>query len=220
MAGRLKFAQEADGKPGNMIAIIDYGMGNVGSIGNMLSRIGAKAEIVSDPESVSKAAKIILPGVGAFDNAMSRLKELDLIHVLNERVLHDEVPTLGLCLGMHLFCHRSEEGVLPGLGWVDADVRRFDFSGGSPLPIPHMGWNRVATTTKKSVLSDPTEGTRYYFAHSFHAVCGNDDDVIGTADYGYRFHCGFQHGNVTGLQFHPEKSHRFGKQVLTNFSEL
>ncbi len=207
-----------------MISIIDYGMGNVGSIQNMLARIGTKAEIISDPDGVYRADKLILPGVGAFDNAMIRLKQLDLIQPLHERVTHDNVPILGLCLGMHLFCRSSEEGELSGLGWIEADVRRFSFDDAGPasgLPIPHMGWNRVAADAdQSSVLSDPPEGTRFYFAHSYHAVCDHESDVIGTTEYGYRFHSGFQRDNVIGLQFHPEKSHRFGKGVLTRFTEL
>jgi len=204
------------------ISIVDYGMGNVGSIKNMLTRIGATVEIVNEPDGVHQAERLILPGVGSFDHAIAQLKELDLVTVLNQRVAHDGVPILGLCLGMHLFCRGSEEGVLPGLGWIDAEVRRFDLGDQArTLPVPHMGWNRVQPTSEDpSVLADPDEGARYYFAHSYHAVCDHESDVIGTTEYGYRFHSGFKRDNIIGLQFHPEKSHRFGRAVLTKFSEL
>jgi glutamine amidotransferase len=205
-----------------MISILDYGMGNVGSIRNMVAKVGFEAEIISEPDAVARATKLVLPGVGAFDNAMKRLKQLDLIPILHERVTVNRVPILGLCLGMHLFCERSEEGELPGLGWIEADVQRFDFeSAGSPLPIPHMGWNRVDVVGRHpSILDGQPDNSRFYFVHSYAVRCRSEADVIGTSEYGYRFHSAVQKDNVIGLQFHPEKSHRFGKQVLQRFGEL
>lgn len=205
-----------------MISILDYGMGNLGSIRNMAAKVGLEAEIISDPDAVARAEKLIVPGVGAFDHAMSKLKQLDLIPALNDRVLVDKIPILGLCLGMHLFCQGSEEGELPGLGWIDATVHRLSFTGEQArLRVPHMGWNRVEVVgDNPSLLAGQPEGSRFYFVHSYAVRCSSDNDVLGITEYGYPFHSAFRRDNVIGLQFHPEKSHRFGKQVLQAFGQL
>lgn len=203
-----------------MIAILDYGMGNVGSIANMLRKIGAEACITGDAQAIARADKLILPGVGAFDSGMVMLESSGLLEVLRERVLEAEVPILGLCLGMQLFGKGSEEGSRPGLGWIDARSVRFAFEGSqSDLKIPHMGWNHVTVEKPGPLFSDMPADSRFYFVHSYHLVCGDPALVLTTTTYGYPFASGIVKRNITGLQFHPEKSHRFGMQVLRNFAE-
>jgi glutamine amidotransferase len=201
-----------------MINIIDYGMGNLGSVRNMLARVGAESTITSDPDDVAVATKLILPGVGSFDHAMQRLKLLDLLPVLREKVLSEGIPILGLCLGMQLLTNRSEEGELPGLGWIDAQTRRFDVSDG--LPVPHMGWNTVEASAQAGILTDLPEQSRFYFVHSYYVECESEYTVLGTTEYGTRFHSAIGRDNILGLQFHPEKSHRYGQLLLRRFNEL
>lgn len=201
-----------------MITVVNYGMGNVGSIANMLKKIGADTCISADPDVIAKAEKLILPGVGAFDNCMANLERGGLIPVLNECVLARRVPILGLCLGMQLFGHRSEEGRLPGLGWINAETVRFRFdSQNSDLKVPHMGWNRVQIAERSSPLQGMPTETRFYFVHSYHMVCADPSMVMTTTDYGYTFVSGVKHENIVGVQFHPEKSHRFGMELFRNF---
>jgi glutamine amidotransferase len=203
------------------IVIVDYRMGNTGSIINMLKRVGATASCSSQPSDIGRADKLILPGVGAFDHGMSHLRQLGLIEVLTRRVVTDGVPVLGICLGLQLLSKSSEEGTLAGLGWVDARTVRFAFGPGqSGLRIPHMGWNTVTPRRRDSLFRDLDEDHGFYFVHSYHLVCAREEDVLATAHYGYDFACAVQHGNILGTQFHPEKSHRFGKQLLKNFVEL
>jgi glutamine amidotransferase len=201
-----------------MITIVDYGMGNLGSIGNMLKKIGVESQTSSDPEVVARAGKLILPGVGAFDAGMENLERSGLQPVLEERVRAAEVPTLGICLGMQLMTRRSEEGVRPGLGWVDAEALRIVPGDGS-LKVPHMGWNVVQTIGSSPLTEDLPEGSRFYFVHSFHVHCKRPDDILLTTPYGGDLHSAFRHRNVWGVQFHPEKSHRFGMQLLRSFAE-
>jgi glutamine amidotransferase len=203
-----------------MIAIIDYGIGNVGSLRNMLSKIGAPAIVTSDPGTISGAGKIVLPGVGAFDPAMQRLEQLNLLPLLTKRVLEEGVPFLGVCLGMQLLTLGSEEGDLPGLGWIDAQTRRFDVDGASRgLPIPHMGWNSVRSKGRNSILAGQPQDARFYFVHSYFVDCHSDEDVLGTTIYGVRFASVIGRDNIIGVQFHPEKSHRFGMILLRAFAE-
>lgn len=217
-----------------MIVIVDYGMGNLGSILNMLKRIGCpldQARASHDPQEIAAASKLILPGVGAFDSGMARLRELGLVELLNQRVLADRVPVLGVCLGMQLLTKGSEEGSLPGLGWIDGETVRFRFStdpalqaGGTPaqaaLKVPHMGWNTVQLEREGSLLAGMDPDMRFYFVHSYHVVCHQAEDILATTEYGYRFVSVLQRGNVMGAQFHPEKSHKFGMRLLKNFWEL
>jgi imidazole glycerol-phosphate synthase subunit HisH len=201
-----------------VITIVDYGMGNVASIANLLRKIGAEVVISADCETIGKASLLILPGVGSFDEGMRNITRLGLKEVLDSRVLGDEIPTLGICLGMQLMGRRSAEGVLPGLGWIDFDVERFNPRDGSErLKIPHMGWNTIKPVKQSVLLEGLGESSRFYFVHSYHAVCGNSADVLATAHYGDEFTAAFERGNIAGVQFHPEKSHRFGKQLLGNF---
>ena len=202
-----------------MVAIIYYGVGNVGSIKNMLKKIGVESIVTSDKEAIKRADKIILPGVGTFDSAMESLRRLGLVDVIKEKVLREKVPILGICLGMQLLTARSEEGVLEGLGFVNAEVRKFRFSDKS-LRVPHMGWNTV-NIKKKSKMFNGMEHqeNRFYFVHSYYVVCFDEEDVLATTYYGIEFVSSFEKGNIIGCQFHPEKSHKFGMQFLKNFVE-
>lgn len=204
-----------------MIVVIDYGMGNVGSIVNMGRRAGGKFVLSSDPTVIAQAEKLILPGVGAFDNGMMNLQERGLIPVLNESVLQRKTPILGVCLGVQLFTRRSDEGRLPGLGWIAADTRRFAFPPENRrLKIPHMGWNYVEPTKRAPLLDQLPAQPRFYFVHSYHLVCDNPADVLAWTTYGHRFVSAVHCGNIWGTQFHPEKSHKFGLAVLRNFLSL
>jgi len=196
-------------------------MGNLGSVQNMLKRLGASSVRTTDPDEIRQADKIILAGIGGFDGAMERLKELGLVDVLTERVMGGRTPVLGVCLGMQLMAHQSAEGTMGGLGWLDADVERFDFGGDRSLPVPHMGWEEVKAT-RPSPLFDPSAGAdpRFYFSHAYHVVCRNDEDVAATADYGGRFVAAIHRGNLLGTQFHPEKSHVFGMEIYRRFLAL
>jgi glutamine amidotransferase len=205
-----------------MIIILDYGMGNLGSIVNMLKKIGAQAKVATDFNEIRNADKLILPGVGAFDTSMKRLHELGLVEILNEQVIEQKKPVLGLCLGMQLITRGSEEGNQPGLGWVDAETVRFKFDPKEELlKIPHMGWNDVRIQNE-GVLFKGMSGieNRFYFVHSYHVICHCAEDVLTTTHHGYDFVSSLQHGNVMGTQFHPEKSHKFGMRLLKNFVEL
>jgi len=203
-----------------VITILDYGMGNLGSIRNMLNKIGADNEITADPLRLEQAKKIILPGVGAFDTGMRRLRESGLLPILNEQVLHKKIPVLGICLGMQLMTERSEEGTLPGLGWVEAHTVRLNLPVGSKLKVPHMGWNSVKLCKTSPLFKDSEVERKFYFVHSYFVRCRNKDDVLLHTEYCYCFDAAFEVGNVMGVQFHPEKSHRYGMALMKDFSEL
>lgn len=204
-----------------MITIVDYGMGNLGSIRNMLKRVGVPSITTSDPGDLENASKIILPGVGAFGTGMAKLNELNLMPVLNHKVLKDRVPVLGICLGMQIMCKSSEEGAGPGLSWVDAEVKKFCFSAEDNVhKVPHIGWNYVQPKKSHSVIDGFNAKTRFYFVHSYYVKCRNRQDVLASTDYGIEFDSMFAVDNIVGAQFHPEKSHRFGMDLLKKFSEL
>jgi imidazole glycerol-phosphate synthase subunit HisH len=203
-----------------MIVIIDYQMGNLGSILNMLKKIGTDAVISSKVCDIDRAEKLILPGVGAFDNGMKNLKEAGLLGILNEKVIVQKAPILGVCLGMQLLTKRSEEGILPGLGWLDAETVRFRFpSGIIGMRVPHMGWNTIQTERSSPLVSDLDQESRFYFVHSYHLICNQKEDSLALTPYGYDFTSIVQRENVYGTQFHPEKSHRYGMKVLCNFAK-
>lgn len=203
-----------------MIVIIDYGIGNINSILNMLIKIGTEAVVSSDRSVIEKADKLILPGVGAFDYGMSNLKSGGFIELLDSMVVRRKVPVLGICLGMQLMTGKSEEGSLPGLGWIDAETKKFRFDGGIEKKVPHMGWNSVRISRKTDLFPETDEAYRFYFVHSYHVICNNDDDVLATTNYGYDFVSAFQAENIIGVQFHPEKSHKFGMHLLKGFAKL
>jgi glutamine amidotransferase len=203
-----------------MITIVDFGMGNLGSIKNMLARINHKSEITSDLDVIRNADKLILPGVGAFDMAMTNLKNQGLIPVLNKLVLEDKIPILGICLGMQLLSSGSEEGVLEGLNWIGADTIRFQFDNDLNLRIPHMGWNTIRIEQESCLFEDMYEEPRFYFVHSYHVKCRSTDNILTSTDYGINFISSVVRDNIYGVQFHPEKSHKFGMKVLGNYAEL
>jgi len=204
-----------------MITIIDYGMGNLGSVKNMFKKIGEESIISSKKEDIEKATKILLPGVGAFDNAMKNLDDLGLIEIINKKVLVEKTPIMGICLGMQLLTKGSEEGQREGFGFIDAYAKRFDFSSfDNSLPIPHMGWNKVFLQKKSQLLQEGEEReNRFYFVHSFAVNCENREDILTTTNYGYDFVSSFEKNNIIGCQFHPEKSHKFGMKLFKNFVE-
>lgn len=203
-----------------MITIIDYGMGNLGSVQNMFKRIGVQTEISGDTNTIAQATKILLPGVGAFDAAMQKITDSGLIAILNQKALVEKVPVLGICLGMQLLTKGSEEGKFPGLGWVDAQTVKFKFEPDTKLKIPHMGWNQIYPQKQSALLDNLPPEPRFYFVHSYHVQCNNPRDVLATTSFGGDFHSMLQHENIYGAQFHPEKSHKFGMKLLKNFAEL
>lgn len=202
-----------------MITIVDYGMGNVGSVYNMLRKLRAKVQISNDANEIARADKLILPGVGHFDRGMDNLKSTALDTVLSEQVLVNKKPVLGICLGMQMMTRVSEEGSQQGLGWVAADTIKF--SPDNNLKIPHMGWNQVQPSIGAKLFeSDPEEPERFYFVHSYFVRADNPQDVAAYCHYGHDFVASFEVGNIMGVQFHPEKSHLFGMNLFQRFIAL
>jgi len=202
-----------------MITIVDYGLGNLGSIANMLRRIGVSALITRDLAAIASAEKLILPGVGAFDHGMENLDRLGLIEPLTRRVAAG-VPVLGICLGAQLMAVSSEEGRRPGLAWLQAKNVRFDPSKSAPqLKIPHMGWC-ATSPARPSVLFDASTDHKFYFVHSYHFSCPDPGEILATSTYGYEFPAAIGSGMVFGVQFHPEKSHRYGMALLERFAAI
>ncbi len=199
-----------------MVGIIDYGLGNLGSIQNMIKAIGEKSVISSKPEELDKCDRYILPGVGAFDAGMSKLNESGLVDYIKSKATNEKRPILGICLGMQLLGRRSEEGNLPGLGLIPFDNIRFRLDD-TDLKIPHMGWDIVDIKQDNPLITGLTGTQRYYFVHSYHAKCDSEENVLMTCDYGYEFAASVVKGNIMGVQFHPEKSHDFGMALLRNF---
>nr|WP_255763620.1 imidazole glycerol phosphate synthase subunit HisH [Pelomonas sp. P7] len=200
--------------------MVDYGVGNLGSIQNMLKKLGAESAVASDIATIERATKLILPGVGAFDAGMGQLNASGLRPALDEAVLSRKLPVAGICLGMQLMTDGSEEGQFPGLGWVPARTTRFAPAAGETMKIPHMGWS-VVSGLKPSRALDFLEGeSRFYFVHSYHVHCRDREDALLAAQYGsVVFDAAFERENILGFQFHPEKSHRFGMALLKAFLE-
>jgi imidazole glycerol-phosphate synthase subunit HisH len=203
-----------------MITIIDYKTGNLGSIQNILKRIGEVSVVTSDKDEIAKATKLILPGVGAFDTGMRNLMELDLVGILNEKVQTERIPVLGICLGMQLLSEGSEEGSLKGLGWIKGKNRRFNFMNSMDHKIPHMGWNFVKQHKDSNLFNDMYSDARFYFVHAFYFMANDPSDILTTTNYEIEFCSAVEKGNILGVQFHPEKSHKFGIRLLKNFVDL
>jgi len=203
-----------------MITIIDYGMGNLGSISNMFKRIGVESEVTGNKEKIASAKKILLPGVGAFDAAMERINEGGYREILDRKALQEKVPVFGICLGMQLLTNSSEEGKLPGLGWIPAKTTKFTFENDSKLKVPHMGWNRVYEKNQSLLIRDLPPEPRFYFVHSYYVLAENVNHILTTTNHGVEFNSIIQKENIYGAQFHPEKSHKFGMKLLENFARL
>lgn len=203
------------------MTIIDYGLGNVLAFANIYKRLNIDVVIARAPSDLQGASKIILPGVGAYDHAMNRLEQSTMRPVLDDLVQHRGIPVLGVCVGMQMLGRTSEEGNVPGLGWLNADVRSFKAQPGFNLPVPHIGWNEVEAAPGHSGLFTHIEAdARFYFLHSYYVACDEAADVAAVSTYGVRFSCAVRRGNVYGVQFHPEKSHEHGTQLLKNFAAL
>jgi glutamine amidotransferase len=204
----------------NQIYVIDYGAGNIGSVLNMIKKAGGQAIATAGIGEIQNAPKLLLPGVGSFDNAMDKLNKLGLVEAITQRALSG-VPLLGICLGMQLLANGSEEGAKAGLGLIPGKVKRFTFDEKDRLlRIPHMGWNHVTASKQHTLANELQSDARFYFVHSYHYECENEGDALFKTHYGYDFTSGIQRDNIMGVQFHPEKSHRFGMQLLKNFIGL
>ena len=200
------------------VTLVGYGLGNIQAFANIYHRLNISVVIASNADQLLGAEKLILPGVGAFDWAMARLNESGMRARLDELVLHQKIPVLGVCVGMQMMANRSEEGEIPGLGWIDAEVVRFQLAQVSHAPLPHMGWNDVNFLSEDPLfvgISSP----RFYFLHSYHFLAHHDSQILATTDYGHSFTSIASSSHIYGVQFHPEKSHHWGVQLLKNFAE-
>lgn len=201
-----------------MICILDYGVGNLTSILNMFKKAGAEALITSNEEEIAKASKLLLPGMGHFDNCMQRFNRSGIRHLVENMVFDKKISLLGICVGLQMFMESSEEGIEPGLGWIKGKTIHFQPAQmEASQKIPNMGWLEI-NEQKPSRLTNQLDDARFYFAHSFHVQPANVEDILITAEYGYTFTAGIEKGNLAGVQFHPEKSHRFGMQLFHNFA--
>ena len=203
-----------------MITILDYGLGNIGSLNNMLKRLNQNVIITSKPEHILNSKKLIIPGVGSFDKAISNINNvIGLREALNVKALNDKIPILGICLGMQLFTRKSEEGILNGFNWIPGQVKKFKST--KDFKVPHMGWNEVKTNNKKlKILENIDKGSRFYFVHSYYVEVDNKEHSLFKTTFNISFDSGIYRDNLYGVQFHPEKSHKFGMNILKNFSEL
>lgn len=202
-----------------MILIIDYGLGNLSSIANMFRKLGINSKISNDINDLKNATKVILPGVGHFDYGMNQLHATGFVDILNSKVLDEKTPILGICLGAQLLTQRSDEGKCSGLGWIKGETVSFDrLKLSNNLKVPHMGWAEVKEYEKSKLFTDMHEKPRFYFVHSYHLKLDNSDDIMLKATHGYDFVAGIEHDNIVGVQFHPEKSHKYGMKILENFA--
>jgi len=204
-----------------MITIIDYGLGNIRAFVNVYDRLNIKTKIARSAEDIKGATKIILPGVGAFDYAMSQLNASGMREELEKQVINNKIPVIGICVGMQMLAKSSDEGVLPGLGWIDGNVKLFDASTISyKTQLPHMGWNTIEPVNNNALLNGFNNQSRFYFLHSYYFVCNNSADIISKTEYGTMYTSAVNSENIYGIQFHPEKSHSNGVQLLHNFANL
>ena len=201
-----------------MVIIIDYNIGNLLSVQNMFKYLGLNSRISNSIEDIRNADKLVLPGVGHFKTGMENLIHSNLLETLSEEVLIKKKPILGICLGMQLMTKHSEEGDCNGLSWLDATTRKFQII--DTLKVPHMGWNDVHYKKDSKLTEDFSADPRYYFVHSYQVQCNQEADVLGTTTYGYEFVAAFEHENIYGVQFHPEKSHKYGMELLRNFNKI
>lgn len=199
-----------------MTTIVDYGAGNLRSVIRALERLGESAVVSSRPEVVERASRLILPGVGSFDAAVNGLRSNGLIEVLEDRVQRGGIPILGICLGLQLFTQRSDEGTLPGLGWIRGETKLFE-SNGATLRVPHIGWNEVRLGRPSELFANLPTNPALYFVHSYYVTCDDEEKVLARSTYGHPFVSAVQFENITGVQFHPEKSQHLGLQLLANF---
>ena len=200
------------------VFIVDSGLGNIKSIQNIISKVGGIGIPICSPNDLKEASRIVLPGVGNFNAGIKQLQFGGWIAELNDAVLVRKVPVLGICLGMQLMCRSSEEGRLPGLGWIDAEVKLIEKGDDANLKVPHMGWNNITIKKENPLMNSvPSDKKRFYFVHSYHVVCQDKSDVIATTCYGKELTVAFKRNNIYGVQFHPEKSHRFGIELFRNF---
>jgi glutamine amidotransferase len=203
-----------------MIAIVDYGLGNVLAFANVYKGLNISVTVARSAVELEPATKIILPGVGAFDHAMELLDASGMRATLDRKAREEHVPVLGICVGMQILAASSEEGRLPGLGWIDGRVRKFSLDGlDQKTRLPHMGWNDVKPRRATGLFGELENDARFYFLHSYYFECRRDEDILATSEYGGDFSSAVSAGNIHGVQFHPEKSHHFGTQLLKNFAE-
>lgn len=204
-----------------MIAIVDYGSGNVAAIANIYKQLKIQHVVTGDPKALAQADRYILPGVGAFDTVMGDLQDRGIVDTLNEQVLGNGKKAIGICVGMQILANSSDEGDRPGLGWIPGHIRRIDAGTIRTAPkLPHMGWNSISASGAPSLLRDVDLDRGFYFLHSFYFDPEREGDVMATVRYGKDLACGVTHGNVYGFQFHPEKSHSNGVAVFRNFAEI
>jgi glutamine amidotransferase len=204
-----------------VISIVDYGLGNILAFANVYKRLNIEVSVARTADELRSADKVILPGVGAFDHAMQLLDESGMRATLDELVLEKKVPVIGICVGMQILARGSEEGTRPGLGWIDGQVRSLRaLQPDEPLRMPHMGWNDVAPVKAHPLFRALESDARFYFLHSFYFDCARAQDIAAISHYGADFGSAVAAGNIMGVQFHPEKSHHFGTQLLKNFAEL
>ncbi len=204
-----------------MITIVDYGLGNILAFVNVYNRLNIPVFVAQSASDLSSASRLILPGVGSFDHAINQFNRSGMRNAVEQLVIHEKKPVLGICVGMQMLAKSSEEGLLPGLGWIDGTVKKFALSAMPPeTNLPHMGWNDVSPVVEQTLFKGLEQDSRFYFLHSFYFECHHRSNILAVSDYGGIFSCAVKQDNIYGVQFHPEKSHHSGTQLLKNFAEV